>query len=491
MRRRQRLEDENGAAPGARPRGRHAAWFALAASIAVLGLAGCAVRPVTPELAKYEPDIGYRWNTHQGLPQNDPETLLVLTFSGGGTRAAAFAYGVLEELRRTTVRTPHGDRALLAEVDVLTGTSGGSFTALAYALHGERLFDEFERAFLKRDVEGDLLRRLFNPLAWPRVLSQGFGRSELAEEYYDEILFHGATYADLLARPTPIAIVGATDVSTGTRLDFSQLEFDVLCADLSRFRLSRAAAASSAVPVVLSPVTLDNRGGTCGYRAPDWVADALQRPDPLPSGNRLVLRLREMEHRRDGRARPYVHLVDGGLSDNLALYGPVELLQELMASPRYRAATGVDRVRRVAVVVVNARSARRFDWDQLPYAPGALALLEQSIRVPMSHYSTEAVAALQDTAALWQLQAQLDAAARRADALPAVEFSLVDVSFEAVADPALRESLQGLPTTFVLPDEAVDRLRAAAAQVLRESPAFRQFVASLPRDRKKGAGERE
>ena len=79
---------------------------------------------------------------------------------------------------------------------------------------------------------------------WPRVLSQGFGRSELAEEYYDEILFHGATYADLLAKPTPRAIVGATDVSTWTRLDFSQLEFDLMCADLSKFRLSRAAASS-------------------------------------------------------------------------------------------------------------------------------------------------------------------------------------------------------------------------------------------------------
>jgi NTE family protein len=155
------------------------------------------------------------------------------------------------------------------------------------------------------------------------VLSQGFGRSELAEEYYDEILFHGATYADLLAQPTPTAVVGATDVSTGTRLDFTQLEFDVICADLGKFRLSRAAAASSAVPIVLSPVTLDNRGGTCAARPPAWVADALDRPDPLPSGNRLVLRLREMERRRDGAARPYLHLVDGGLSDNLALYGPV------------------------------------------------------------------------------------------------------------------------------------------------------------------------
>jgi NTE family protein len=451
----------------------------LLAGIASFCLGGCAVRPGTPELAKYEPDVGYRWNTRPALPHNDPETLLILTFSGGGTRAAAFSYGVLEELRRTTVRSPRGDYAALGEVDLLTGTSGGSFTALAYALYGERLFDDYDRNFLKRDIEGDLLKRLFNPLTWPRVLSQGFGRSELAEEYYDEILFHGATYADLLARPTPTAIVGATDVSTGTRLDFSQLEFDILCSDLGKFRLSRAAAASSAVPIVLSPVTLDNHGGTCGYRPPAWVADALDRPDALPSGNRLVLRLREMERRRDGAARPYLHLVDGGLSDNLALYSPVDILQELMASPRYRAASGVDRLRRIAIVIVNARSAPSIDWDKVPYGPGAFDLLAQSINVPINHFSTEAIAALQDVVSIWQLQARLDADAKRADALPAVEFSIVDVSFDAVADPALREYLQNLPTTLALADEAVDRLRDAAAQLLRDSPAFRRFVASF------------
>lgn len=41
-------------------------------------------------------------------PRSD-ELLLVLAFSGGGTRAAAFAYGVLEELAATSV-TLGGDR---------------------------------------------------------------------------------------------------------------------------------------------------------------------------------------------------------------------------------------------------------------------------------------------------------------------------------------------------------------------------------------------
>jgi hypothetical protein len=51
-------------------------------------LGGCAIRPVTPELAHFVPGGGYRWDPARMLPDNDPETLLVLTFSGGGTRAA-------------------------------------------------------------------------------------------------------------------------------------------------------------------------------------------------------------------------------------------------------------------------------------------------------------------------------------------------------------------------------------------------------------------
>ena len=458
----------------------------LLAAVASLLLGGCAVRPITPELAKYEPDGGYRWRMDRELPDNDPQTLFILTFSGGGTRAAAFSYGVLEELRRTLVHTPRGAHPALAEVDVITGTSGGSFTALAYALYGERLFDDYDRKFLKRDVEGDLLRRLFNPLVWPRVLSQGFGRSELAEEYYDEILFHGATYADLLPRPTPRAIVGATDVSTGSRVDFSQLEFDVMCADLSRFRLSRAAAASSAVPVVLSPVTLDNRGGTCGYCSPEWITEAEHLGDRWWGGNRAELRFRQLALLQNSSERPYIHLVDGGIADNLALYGPVDMLQELLLNPRLRAAVGAGALRRVAIIVVNARSAPTFGFDKVPSGPGTIELLMQSISVPMNHYSSEGIAALQDLITMWRQRVELDADARRlgraepaASPLPAVEFSLVDVSFNAVADPREREYLQNLPTSFALADEAVDRLRAAAAQVLRDSPAFQSFVAAL------------
>ena len=54
----------------------------------------------------------------------------------------------------------------LDEVDVITGISGGSFTALAFGLYGDKLFDEYEKRFLKRDVQGELISRALNPSNW-------------------------------------------------------------------------------------------------------------------------------------------------------------------------------------------------------------------------------------------------------------------------------------------------------------------------------------
>lgn len=104
---------------------------------------------------------------------------------------------------------PKGGRIrMLDEIDVVTGVSGGSFTALAYGLYGEKLFDIYETAFLKRNVQGELIRRVLSPMNWG-----AWSRSEVAAELYDEVLFHGATFADLDRGSGPFIGATATDIS--------------------------------------------------------------------------------------------------------------------------------------------------------------------------------------------------------------------------------------------------------------------------------------
>ncbi len=255
----------------------------LTAVALLVMLSGCATRPINPPVEQIDLTKGYRYETrweHRG--DYDKENLVVLAFSGGGTRAAAFSYGVLEALRRMDLILPNGRKIrMLDEVDVITGVSGGSFTALAYGLYGDKLFDTYESSFLKRDVQGELVARALNPGNWAALSSPNWGRSELAAQFYDEILFHGATFADLDRGSGPLILASATDISTGARLGFVQQAFDYLCSDLDAVPLSRAAATSSAVPFALSPVTFNNYGGRCKFAAPPWT-EAFADPATAP-----------------------------------------------------------------------------------------------------------------------------------------------------------------------------------------------------------------
>ena len=342
----------------------------IACILAALILAGCASRPINEPIEQIRSEAGYRpYLLFPKRLNNDPHTLFVLSFSGGGTRAAAFSYGVLEELRRTEILVDGQRRRLVDEVDLITGVSGGSFTALAYALHGDQLFSEYEERFLKRDVQGTLVGRALNPVNWRKYIGGTAGRSELAAEYYDEILFDGATYADLLDKPGPVAIATGTDLSTGARLAFYQNDFDLLCSDLNTFHLSRAAATSSAVPVVLSPVTLNNYGGTCGYQYPAWVGDVADpKTRSRPSG-RALQRYQDMQNLQKSGDRPYIHLVDGGVSDNIGVRGVLEAIEELAVSAAFQGQVGFGVCSRIVLIVVNSHSSPSTDWDRHEIAP--------------------------------------------------------------------------------------------------------------------------
>jgi len=463
--------------------------FLPAAVAALLGVGGCATAPINPPIVHADPAAGYRYQTRAQYFQ-DKEDIVVLAFSGGGTRAAAFSYGVLEALKDTEIIGPKGKRErLLDSVHVVTGVSGGSFTALAYGLYRERLFSEYEQRFLKRDVQSELIGRALNPLYWGPLSSPEWGRSELAADLYDEILFNGATFADLQRGNGPMIVASATDLSSGARFYYTQQMFDVLCSDLSAVRLSRAAASSSGVPVVLSPVTIYNYGGTCGYTEPPLLTRIANSAAVTRPAARAIQQVKELRYYEDGKQRPYLHLVDGGVSDNLGMRAILEILEEFEALRLEGLPTPLDHAKTLAVFVVNSLSTPPLEWDADKSAPGTLAVLLRATGVPIDHYSYEAVELLRDTAARWKMLRGIrdsgavvdlgNPALAEAARVPNLEVYVVDVSFGALKDEKERAYLNELPTSFALPGEAVDRLRAAAGKIVLESPDFQRYLKDI------------
>ena len=173
-----------------------------------------------------EPEYSVR--SHVAADGNSDLALMV-SFSGGGTRAAALAYGVMLELRDTHIMVNGEPARLLDQVDSISSVSGGSFTSAYYGLHGDGLFEDFEEVFLRYDIQGHLVRSTLNPLHW----FSRKGRTERAIEYYQKKVFHNATYADMRKPGRPLIVINASDLSHGVRFSFVQEYFDLLCPALS------------------------------------------------------------------------------------------------------------------------------------------------------------------------------------------------------------------------------------------------------------------
>jgi NTE family protein len=453
---------------------------ALVCPLLVL-VAGCAVPPTVPPLAAFDPSSGYRFAGASRGAQNSSGLFVVLTFSGGGTRAAALSYGVLEALARIDVQWDGRRRRLLDEVDLISAVSGGSVTAAYYALHGERIFEDFEARFLHRDAQGEMAQRLLNPTAWPRLGSPAFGRSDLVAEYFDDALFGGATFAALQSRAGPFVIISATDMAAGTRFEFIQDQFDLICADLSRFPIARAVAASAAVPVLLSPIVIANRAGTCGY--PELPrADAARREGRMTA--RQLYQINKLRSYLDAEQRPYIHLLDGGLADNLGLRSPLEavFLQDGAWSLVKR--IGIADVRRVVFIVVHASTGPDLQSNRAAALPGLGPVIQAFKDIPIDRYSFETKELLAASFERWAADIKLQRAVAGEPAGDDLEFVLVDVDFEALDDAREREALMRIPTAWRLDADTVARVRRAAQTLLDESPAFGRLLRELGASRR-------
>jgi len=436
----------------------------ILALILACSAAACAHWPPTPRLERAGAP-GYRVDESSRAGQSD-DMLVIVAMSGGGTRAAALGYGVLEELRRTEVTVNGARRRLLDEVDVISAVSGGTFPAAYYALRGEKTFGEFEAKVLARNFESELVWRILTPTNWFRLPSGTFGKSDLFAELYDETVFDHATFADLKKAGGPFVIINGTDVTSGARFSFTQDQFDALCADLMQVPLGRAVATSTALPPLLTPITFENRGGTCGTKAPAWqaAAEALAKESETPG--RALLRARALQSYADP-SRPYVHVFDGGLSENLGLAEVIRAFEILKVAPDESVLPALYRARKIVVIAVNALRFPKVDWDRHDAPPDTDTLNDQMWSIPVDRITLDGVEQVHDKLAAWEAAG----AGRRT--------YFAQVTFENLKDPAERAYFEQIKTRLQLPKEQVDKVREIAGRLLREAPAFQRLLADL------------
>ncbi len=454
------------------------AWASSVLAITFAGiLAGCASVYNLPGNVPLGAALADN-NVGREVPGYDDDVLLALSFSGGGTRAAAFSFGVLTELERSRTGSSHA-KSLLDRVDFVSGVSGGSVTAAYFGLKKREALDDFRERFLLRNAEESLNTQLSLGNIG-RALSGGVNDSQFTS-WLDRNLFDGARFDSFREDRRPRVWINASDIYNRTPFVFGKTAFDALCSDIRSYRVAEAVAASAAVPLAFAPIVLETYPGGCAAPLPAWLERARRNPDAQP----LLKSFAEANARyRDGSMR-YVKLLDGGLVDNFGLSGfsigllaaqrPFEPMTERQAV----------KVRRMMFLVVDAGRGISGDFAQRIEGPSGVELVSAAADTAIDASVRSSYAAFSALASDWsgkikRWRCGLSAPERSRLGVGAnwrcgdVSFFIDRVSFDQLG-PARAGILNAIPTRFSLPAEQVDLLIESGADALRQSRSYQAF----------------
>ena len=453
----------------------------FAAILAALLLAACQSsqvftnKPLVADPAVYS--SGYRLGKLIDKPGG--HVFLVLAFSGGGKRSAAFAHGALRGLRDIVIDEDGEKRNLLSEVDYIAAVSGGSFPAMHYGLYGDKSFDTFPGEFLKQDINSYIFGTYLLPWNWEWLVNPLYGTNDRMAAIYDKLMFRGATYADLQARGLPLISINATDIANGVSFSFTQPSFDLLCSDLSSFPVARAVAASNGFPVLFTPITLTSHRAGCPVPRPEDPGRAT-----LVSGSlsRQAALLRTTDRYLDPARTEYLHLMDGGIADNLAMRSLLNGLIALDSNPELLRRVAPN-VRRVLVISVDGQAATdpTLGKTRIVTGLGQVFSAVSGTQIDSYNFETLLLADQQTKGLVERLRTERCSRGRMIQGRPCddVQGELVHISLSDVQDVALRDRLQAIPTGLTIPDQDVDSLVALGERLIVQNPRIAAVLSGL------------
>jgi len=390
---------------------------------------------------------------------------LVLSFSGGGTRAAALAYGVLLELKETKLAHDVNNRRLLDEVDIISAVSGGSFIAAYYGLNGDRTFKDFEKIMLKKNIEDDLISKVLNPFAW----FSDTGRTQLAIQLYDTTIFKDATFADLNKPSRPLILINASDLANGARFSFTQDYFDFICSDINSFSVAKAVTASSAVPVLFNPVVLKNFQ-PCNNGVKKRLAASEQNVRHNMELQQAISSLKEYTN----TDYPYLQLVDGGITDNLGLRAVYESIQFAGGPKAFLQKMNKKNAKHIAVISVDAST----ETSQAIRMTNKSPTIEQSIEamsdIQIHRYNVSTLQLFEQSLFEWGEQLSTPEYT--------VEPHFIKISFNDLESQKEISEFNLIPTRLSLTEADVAKLISVGRSLLKNNLEFQMLLQELDDD---------
>lgn len=252
---------------------------------------------------------------------------------------------------------------------------------------------------------------------------------------------------------------------------------------------SRAVTASSAVPGAFSSIILKNYAGTCNYPVPEWATKAL---DERQVNTRRYHIAKVLSEYQDTTSQPYIHLLDGGISDNLGLRVIINLTHGGGGLMNSLERLDLEKTSKLAIITVNAQTTFDATFNKNDYSIPLLDSLGAVSSIPLDRYTFETMEIVRNNIIEWN---ESITASRCGEALPsknsrqvgianaasacAAQIYLIEMNFDQLEDETERNHLKHLPTSFNLEPDDVDRLKAAAKKILADSVEFNELIDDL------------
>lgn len=462
--------------------------LALCAAVALL--VGCGTKATEYPLAASQ--------RNQPQPPLEPDPnrpLIAIAFSGGGSRAAALAAVVVDQLNRVTYRDGDQTRTLGSDIAVASSVSGGSVYNADLGLHGPAHARAFAERIQSFDGIGWLAQRAFNPFTWIGLQLKGETRVDEQQRMLEVLLDTNATMAALNRAGQPLVLMNASDLIAGQVFTFDRATMDDLCFDYDKVPVSLGANASAAVPVAYTPVLLHNNsyvaGGCPGARNTNQAYRTMvQQPGAAYANLEAFRAARYRQALRDetvkasggsntippARNPEYVRLVDGGVVDNSALTGLRRALLSIGAPADIGRLVAQKKLRNLVVIVVNARADSPNPLDKSPAYTTILDIAGGSVDALID-------SAAGQSASLFKVFTQQLAEERNA---MGATFNIYPVTIDfdqlpiATSDErAEQQAVKTIATSWTLPPGTVDLLDRVAGKLLWRDPCFNALAKEI------------
>lgn len=223
----------------------------------------------------------------------------------------------------------------------------------------------------------------------------------------------------------------------------------------------------------MSPITLKNYAGQCTHEHVALLERAKRE------GGIAAQVANEALSYMDAEKRPYVHLVDGGLADNMGFRGIIEAVGVVGGYEQLLKLSDVRNIHKLVILAVNAETtpdAVEYRSDQVPIMSQAMRSM---IDAPINRYSFDTVMLMRLALKEWQKELREKPRDPDSPFAPDAKIYFINASLSDVVDPDERLSLMKIPTSLYLTDDQVDRLVRVSSDLLLRDAEFQRLMSDI------------